>query len=103
MGEAEMIQTGDANPNEEAPTFDIDFSLEGARLTSANPWPREFLNVDAESGEFAMYLEAAAADGRFEGYLKPVMEDLKVFDEDQESEGPFRKAWEALVQFGARI
>jgi hypothetical protein len=45
------------------PTFDIDFSIEGAPVTSANPWLREFLNVDAESGEFFMYLEAAAADG----------------------------------------
>jgi hypothetical protein len=47
--------------------------------------------------------EAAAANGRFEGYLKSVMQDLKVFDAGREHEGPFRKAWEARVRFGANI
>jgi hypothetical protein len=75
MDLAPLHLTGDFDPNQSVPTFDIDFSIEGAPVTSANPWLREFLNVDAESGEFFMYLEAAAADGRFEGYLKPIMQD----------------------------
>lgn len=103
MNEADMIVEGEINPNKDTPTFDINFTLEGAQLTSANPWLDQYLNVDAESGAFSMYLEAAAADGRFEGYVKPVMEDLQVFDSDREDEGPFRKAWEALVQFGAKV
>jgi hypothetical protein len=103
MDQASLVVNGRINPNEDTPTFDIDFSLEGAEVTAANPWLQEFLNVDAESGRFSMYLEAAAADGRFDGYLKPIMEDLEVFDLEAETEGPFRKAWEALVNLGANI
>lgn len=103
MEEAKLTLAGNLNPNEQAPTFDINFSLEEAMLTSANPWLREFLHVDAESGNFSMYLEAAAADGAFEGYLKPVMKDLVVFESEEESEGPFRKLWEGVVQLAAEI
>jgi hypothetical protein len=98
-----MALAGTIDPNAEVPTFDLDFSLEGAPVTAANPWLQEFLNVDAESGDFSMYLEAAAADGRFEGYLKPVMENLEIFRLESETEGPFRKAWEALVGFASKV
>lgn len=103
MRQGAMTLAGSIDPNAMAPTFDLDFSLEGAPVTSANPWLREFLRVDARSGDFSMYLEAAAADGRFEGYLKPVMENLEIFRVESETEGPFRKAWEALVGFTSKI
>src|SRR5262245_23390942 len=47
MGNAPVKLQGKIDPNEEAPTFDIDFGLEGARLVDVNPWLREFLKVDA--------------------------------------------------------
>ena len=40
-----------------------------------NPWLREFLKVDAEMGVFSMYSELAAAENRFEGYVRPILED----------------------------
>lgn len=88
---------GHINPNAKQPTFDIDMSLEGAPLVDVNPWLEEFLNVDAEKGSFSMYAELAAADGRFKGYIKPLLEDAEIFRLDEPSSGPLQKAWEALV------
>jgi hypothetical protein len=68
-----------------------------------NPWLREFLNVDAEMGVFSMYSELAAAEGRFEGYVRPILEDPQLFDSETDSQGPFRKAWEALVNVAANV
>jgi len=88
MGNAPVSLTGRIDPNETTPTFDVDFSLEGARLVDVNPWLREFLKVDAEMGVFSMYAELAAAEGRFEGYARPILEDPKFVDKNEDDEGP---------------
>src|SRR5690606_2719073 len=67
------------------------------------PWLQEFLNADAHAGAFSLYSELAAADGRFEGYVKPILENPEFFDADEEKGKPFKKAWEALVSFGAKL
>jgi hypothetical protein len=103
MGNAPVALTGRIDPNETTPTFDVDFSLEGARLVDVNPWLREFLRVDAEMGVFSMYAELAAAEGRFEGYARPILEDPKFIDKNEDDEGPFRKAWEGLVNLAAKL
>jgi hypothetical protein len=102
MGNAPIVLTGSIDPNETVPTFDIDLSIEGAKLVDVNPWLREFLKVDAEMGVFSMYSELAAAEGRFEGYVRPILEDPQ-FASSDEDEGPFRKAWEGLVNLAAKI
>ena len=103
MGNAPIELTGRFEPSNEMPTFDIDMKLEGARLVDVNPWLERFLKADAESGVFSMYTEVASANGRFEGYVKPILENPKFFDVNEASQGPFRKAWEALVNVAAKI
>jgi hypothetical protein len=75
----------------------MNVSLENARLVDQNPWLREFLKLDAEKGAFSMYAELATAEGRFEGYIKPILEDPEIFRLEEPSAGPLQKAWEALV------
>ena len=103
MGNAPITLVGRIDPNEQAPTFDVDLTIEGARLVDVNPWLREFLKVDAEMGVFSMYSELAAAEGRFEGYVRPILEDPKFTDANEDEQGPFRKVWEGLVNVAAKI
>jgi hypothetical protein len=103
MGNAPFKLDGQLDPNEEVPTFDIDVSLENAGLVDVNPWLREFLKVDAQKGAFSMYAELAATDGRFEGYIKPILEDPEFFSASEDVEGPFKRAWEAIVGLAAKV
>jgi hypothetical protein len=103
MGNAPVKIEGRIDPNERLPTFDIDLGLENARLVDVNPWLRQFLKVDAQDGVFSMYSELAAAEGRFEGYVKPILENPKIFDRKEQASGPFQKAWEAIVGVAAKI
>jgi hypothetical protein len=103
MGNAPFQLQGQIDPNEEVATFDVDVSLEGAKLVDVNPWLRQFLKVDAEKGAFSMYAELAAADGHFEGYIKPILEDPEIFNSKEAASGPFQKAWEAIVGLAAKI
>jgi hypothetical protein len=100
---APLRLTGQIDPNERLPAFDIDVTLEGARLVEVNPWLREFINVDAHEGVFSLYAEFAAADGRFEGYLRPILENPKFFQPGEPASGPFMRMWEGLVGLAAKI
>jgi len=103
MGNAPVKLNGKIDPNADTPTFDIDMSLEGAKLVDVNPWLRRFLKVDAAAGQFSMYSELAAAKGHFEGYVKPFLESPKITSAKEEAQGPFQKAWAALVGLAAKI
>ena len=103
MGNAPFKLEGQIDPNEEVATFDVDVSLENAKLVDVNPWLKEFLKVDAQKGAFSMYAELATANGRFEGYVKPILEDPEIFSANEETSGPFQKAWEAIVGLAAKI
>lgn len=103
LGNAPLELTGRIDPNAELPTFDVNLSLEATRLVDVNPWLERFVNVDAEQGTFSMYTELAASNGRFEGYVKPLMEDPKIFRIDEAADGPFRKVWEGLVELAAKV
>lgn len=92
-----LTVTGHVDPTARSPAFDVNASLENANLVDLNPWLREFINVDAEKGRFSLYAELAAADGRFEGYLKPLLEDVEILRLDEPSANVLQKAWEGLV------
>jgi hypothetical protein len=103
MGNAPVKLTGKIDPNAETPTFDIDLSLENAKLVDVNPWLRRFLKVDAAEGAFSMYSELAAGKGHFEGYVKPILENPKITSVKEEAQGPFQKLWAGLVSLAAKI
>jgi len=103
MDAAPLRLEGTIDPNEVLPTFDVNITLENARLPQVNPWLREYLHVDAEAGTFAMYSELATAEGRFRGYVKPILEDARIFELGEETKTPFHALWELLVQFAAKI
>src|SRR5262245_3435339 len=103
MGNAPVRLSGKLDPNADTPTFDIDLSLENAKLVDINPWLRRFLKVDAAAGAFSMYAELAAAKGHFEGYVKPFLEHPKIVSAKEEAHGPFQKLWAALVGLATKI
>ena len=103
MGSAPVTLLGRIDPNAAMPTFDVDLSLERAHLVDVNPWLRRFLNVDAEKGAFSMYVELAASEGRFRGYVKPILADPDLFAIDEPADNVFQKVWEALVDLAAKV
>jgi hypothetical protein len=103
MSSAALELTGQIDPNEQVPTFDVNLELRDTELTDVNPWLDRFLKIDAEQGRFSMYMELAAADGRFEGYVKPILKDAKIFGIEEADENPLRKAWEAIVDVAGEI
>lgn len=60
------------------PTFDYQGSVEGLKLRTLNPFFLRYAGVDVQGGDLDVYSGAAAADGKFQGYVKPLLHGLKV-------------------------
>jgi hypothetical protein len=95
--------SGSVNPLAATPTFDVNLAVEKVQLPQVNPWLRQYLKADAASGDFQLYLEVAAADGKFKGYAKPLMQNVDMHGLEDENKPLLKKMWEGLVDFGTKI
>jgi hypothetical protein len=106
---AEVLDGGKANidggvdPLAAKPTFDLNLRLKNVQLPQVNPWLTRFIKADAEKGEFELYMELAAADGKFKGYAKPVMRDVNIYSSEEPEKNPLKRLWEGLVDVAANI
>ena len=85
------------------PTFDVNLEVKKIQLPQANPWLREYIKADAEAGTFELYLELAAADGKFAGYAKPILQDVDLYRSGEEEENPLKRVWEGFLDFAANV
>jgi hypothetical protein len=116
MGEGLFKLRADINPFEKDPTFNLDAELKNIDLKKLNNFIKAYGSFDVEEGEFELYGEFASANGKFEGYVKPIFRNLKVLSLKEDSENPLQLFWETIAgaitgllenkskdQFAARI
>jgi hypothetical protein len=94
---------GSVNPLARTPTFDVNLTVKNVQLPEVNPWLREYIKADAESGEFELYTELAAAEGKFKGYAKPIMRKVNIYSSEEPEQNPLKRLWEGLVEFAANV
>jgi hypothetical protein len=102
MGETPVSVDARLDPVADPPELELDAELEKLPLPMLNPLLEAYANVDAEAGTFSLYTEIATADGRFTGYVKPLLENAE-FLSLSEDESFFRKAWEGVVDLLAEV
>ena len=66
-------------------------------MTALNDFIKAYTKTDVEKGSLSFYTELAAEDGILDGYLKPVIEDLKIINWKKEKEAFLSKIWESIV------
>jgi len=95
--------SGSVDPLDSKPTFDVNLQVKNVKLPQVNPWLRQYIKADAEAGDFELYLELAAADGKFQGYAKPVLRNVNIYSSDEPEKNPLKRIWEGLVDFAANV
>jgi hypothetical protein len=94
---------GSVNPLAPSPTFDVNLAVKNVQLPDVNPWLRQYIKADAESGEFELYTELAAAEGKFKGYAKPIMRKVNIHSSEEPEKNPLKRIWEGVVEFAANV
>jgi len=74
-------------PFAEKPTFETKNYLE-VSLPEINDFLKHYLAVEANDGELNIYLEGAAGEGKFKGYVKPLMDEIVTEDMDIDAQNP---------------
>ncbi|GAB3489680.1 DUF748 domain-containing protein [Spirosoma knui] len=86
------------------PDFDYNMKFTDVQLVKINNLAREYANVDFERGTVSVFSEMAMYDSRFNGYIKPLTKDMKIFklnEHEGRSVGKFFT--ELLAQAGSSI
>lgn len=85
------------NPLAQNPTFDMNAELKNTNLVELNEFFQAYAKIDVNKGTFGMYTEVAAKEGKFAGYVKPLIRDLDVLGKEDRHDNIFRKLWEGLA------
>lgn len=85
------------------PTFDLDAELKGLNLVKINDMLQAYANFDVKKGSYGVYTEFAARNGKFDGYVKPIIKDLDVVQWNKEEGNIGQIAWETLIGTTAEI
>jgi hypothetical protein len=98
---APAVVAGSVNAFAAQPTFDVNLEVKKVQLPQVNPWLREYIKADAEAGKFELYMELAAADGKFVGYAKPILQDVDLYRSDEAEQSALKRLWEGFLDFAA--
>jgi hypothetical protein len=81
----------------EQATFDLNAEVKHTNLVLLNDFLQAYADFDVNKGEFGLYTELAAKNGKFKGYVKPLIKDLDVVGKEDRKDTFLRKLWESLV------
>lgn len=101
--EGNLIINARLNPMNPRPTFDVNAEIKNTNLVKLNDFFKAYASVDINRGSFGLYSEAAAKDGRFDGYVKPLITNLKVLGPEDRHDTILQKLWEGIVGGVAQI
>lgn len=85
--------------------FDLDAELRKIPVVLLNDFLQAYGNVDAEQGVFSASAEFAVSEGRVEGYVKTLFEDLALlsFDEVEDPGDALELLWEGLLGLASEV
>jgi len=87
----------------EDPTYDLNLELKNADLKRLNDFFQAYGKFDVNKGTFGMYMELAAKDKKYIGYVKPFIKDLDVVGHEDRNDNILRKIWEGIVGIAGDI
>jgi hypothetical protein len=91
------------NPLADKPTYVMNAELVKTNLTKLNNFLLAYGKFDVHNGTFSVYSEMAAEKGRFKGYVKPFIENLKVTGPEDRNKSFLMQLWEHIVGAAAGL
>jgi hypothetical protein len=89
----------DLDPLAKQPDFSLRLAADDVELRALNDFLRAYAGFDVQSGRLQLVTELEVREGRFDGYVKPLIDDLDVvrLSDELGEQSPLATAWEALV------
>jgi hypothetical protein len=95
--EGELFATIGLNLADEKPALDLNFELKNIDMVKLNDLFSSYGHFTVNHGDLSFYTEAAAKDGHFKGYVKPIINDLEMTPAKENTKGLVNKIWEDVL------
>jgi len=93
MGSGPTVITGTFRPETPRPDFDLAVKIIKADVTALNDVLHAHGNVHTHRGKFALFSEITVKNNRIDGYVKPLFQDVDVYDPEKDQD----KAWSTQI------
>lgn len=107
FNQAPMEARASFDPFTDWEDFDLNLRVTDVDLTKLNDFSNAYGNFDFVKGTGDLVLEIEANDSQLDGYIKPLLRNVEVFnfrqDIEAEDKGFFRGIWEAVVGGGQQV
>ncbi len=104
MGSGNTVVYGTFRPELHGPDFDLRVAVENTRIADMNPLLKAYAGLDAAAGLFSVYSEVSAHNRQISGYVKPLIQNLKVYSPQQdENENLFKQIYEGVADVLAKL
>ncbi len=97
IGNGNLLITGGLNVLKKIPDADLNVKFTDVDLTSLNAFTKAYAKFDFEEGQLSLFSEMALADGKIDGYVKPILNKVKVLKWSEEDEPALNKLWQGFV------
>jgi Domain of Unknown Function (DUF748) len=98
MGSGQTVVGASFRPETNGPDFALAASIENTQMPALNPLLRAYGKVDVVGGFFSVYTEMRVRNRAVQGYVKPLIRALDVYDARQDQEkNLFQKLYEAAA------
>lgn len=98
MGSGPTTVTGSFRPEKPRPDFDLHVRIVKTQVEALNKLLRAYGHIETRGGMFAFFSDLSVKDDHIEGYVKPFLKDVEVYDPDQDQDkAATKKLYEAVV------
>jgi hypothetical protein len=80
MGSGPTVVTGTFRPEKPTPDFDLQVKIIKTQLSTLNNVFRAHGKFDAHEGVFALFSDIQVKNGRVDGYVRPFLKDVEMYD-----------------------
>jgi hypothetical protein len=104
MGSGPASAGFELHPRRPGPDFDLAVQIDETDLRAMNDLLRAHGSFDVVGGHFSLYSELRARNRQIVGYVKPLFQDMEVYDAKQDrNKSIARKAYEAIVGAASKV
>ena len=98
MGSGPTVVTGSFRPEKPNPDFTVQVRIVKTQVTALNKLLEAYGHIDAKQGTFAFFSDMTVKNNRIEGYVKPFLKDVQVYDPEQDADKKtVKKLYEAVA------
>ncbi|RFC54881.1 DUF748 domain-containing protein [Brumimicrobium aurantiacum] len=96
LNKGNLHVNGGLNILKDLPDMDLNLDVKDVDLTELNEFTQAYANFDFEKGNFGLATEFAMLNGEVKGYVKPILQDVKVLN-IKEDVPVLNTFWQAVV------